>query len=73
VNVCEEYGVSRSFRRGSDAHAINQEVDPVDIERNNWWRSVEHAKGRAPRLRMIHHYSDLRQLLKALLRYSKPL
>ena len=73
VNVCEEYGVSRSFRRGSDAHAINQEVDPVDIERNNRWRSVEQAKGRAPRLRMIHHYSDLRQLLKALLRYSRPL
>jgi hypothetical protein len=73
VNVFDEFGVSRSFRRGSDAHAINQGVDPVDIERNNRWRSIEQAKGRAPQLRMIHHYSDLRQLLKALLRYSAPL
>jgi hypothetical protein len=73
VNVFDEFGVSRSFRRGSDAHAINQGVDPVDIERNNRWRSIEQAKGRAPQLRMIHHYSDLRQLLKALLRYSSPL
>jgi hypothetical protein len=67
VNVCEEYRVSRSFQHGSDAHAINQEVDPVDIKENNRWRSVEQAKGRAPCLRMIHHYSDLRQLLKVLL------
>jgi hypothetical protein len=73
VNVFDEFGVSRSFRRGSDAHAINQGVDSVDIERNNRWRSVEQAKGRAPRLRMIHHYSDMRQILKALLRYSAPL
>jgi hypothetical protein len=73
VNVFEEYGVSRSFRRGSDAHAINQGVDAHDIERNNRWRTVEQAKGRAPQLRMIHHYSDVRQLLQALLRYSAPL
>ena len=33
MNICEEYGVGRSFQCGSDAHAINQEVDPgVDIE-----------------------------------------
>jgi hypothetical protein len=73
VNVFEEYGVSRSFRRGSDAHAINQGVNAHDIERNNRWRTVEQAKGRAPQLRMIHHYSDVRQLLQALLRYSAPL
>lgn len=73
VNVFEEFGVNRSFRRGSDAHAINQGVSKDDIERNNRWRSVENAKGRAPRLRMIHHYSDLRQLLPSLLRYSEPL
>jgi hypothetical protein len=73
VNVWEEFGVSRSFRRGSDAHAINQGVSTSDIERNNRWRSVENAKGKVARLRMIHHYSDMRQLLKALLRYSSPL
>ena len=73
VNVFEEYGVSRSFRRGSDAHALNQNVSTADIEINNRWRSVDNAGGKAPRLRMIHHYADLKQLLKARLRYSAPL
>jgi hypothetical protein len=73
VNVFDEYGVSRSFRRGSDAHALNQGVSVADIEINNRWRSIDNAGGKAPRLRMIHHYSDLKQLLKARLRYSGPL
>lgn len=73
VNVFEEFGVSRSFRRGSDTHAINQGVDKMDIERNNRWRSEERANGRAVKLRMIHHYSEVQQLLPALLRYSRQL
>jgi hypothetical protein len=73
VNVFEEFGVSRSFRRGSDAHAINQGVSTSDIERNNRWRSVESAGPKQAHLRMIHHYSDARHIIKALLRYSAPL
>lgn len=73
VCVVEEYGVSRSFRRGSDTHAQNQGVSVVDIERNNRWRSLENAAGKSVKLRMIHHYSELSQMLKSLLRYSAPL
>ena len=73
VRVYDEFGVSRSFRRGSDAHALNQEVSSIDIEINNRWRSIDNAGGKAPRLRMIHHYSELRALLKSRLRYSASL
>ena len=73
VNVFDDYGVSRSFRRGSDAHALNVKVAPIDIEINNRWRSIDSAGGKAPRLRMIHHYADLKLLLEARLRYSGPL
>lgn len=73
VNVLEEYGVSRSFRRGSDTHAQNQGVSISDIERNNRWRSVEHAGSKKVVLRMVHHYEDVSQMLKSLLRYSEPL
>jgi hypothetical protein len=73
VNVFEEFGVSHSFRRGSDTHAVNQNVPTADIERNNRWRTVEQARGKQPRLRMIHHYSEVGNLLKALLRYSESL
>jgi hypothetical protein len=73
VNVLEEYGVSRSFRRGSDTHALNQGVSITDIERNNRWRSVEHAGSKQVVLRMVHHYEEVSQMLKSLLRYSEPL
>ena len=73
VNVLEEYGVSRSFRRGSDTHAQNQGVSIFDIERNNRWRSVEHAGSKKVVLRMVHHYEEVSQMLKSLLRYSGPL
>jgi hypothetical protein len=73
INVYEDYGVSRSFRRGSNTHAVNQNVTTMDIERNNRWRSMENAGSRQARARMIHHYTDVLQLLKALLRYSAPL
>ena len=73
VDVFDEYGLSRSFRRGSDTHAINCMVDTADIERNNRWRSVESSKAKQPKLRMIHHYTEVSLLLPSLLRYSKAL
>lgn len=73
ICVIEEYGVSRSFRRGSDTHAQNQGVSIADIERNNRWRSVEHAGSKKVVLRMVHHYEEVSQMLKSLLRYSEPL
>ena len=73
VNVMDEYGVSRSFRRGSDTHALNQGVAIADIERNNRWRSVENAGSKRVALRMVHHYEDVLLMLKSLLKYSEPL
>jgi hypothetical protein len=73
TKVFEEFGVSRSFRRGSNTHAVNQNVSKLDIEINNRWRSMENAGSRFARAQMIHHYSSLLQLLKARLRYSAPL
>jgi hypothetical protein len=73
INVMDEYGVSRSFRRGSDTHALNQGVAISDIERNNRWRSVENAGSKQVVLRMVHHYEDVSLMLKSLLRYSGPL
>ena len=73
VNVFEDFGVSRSFRRGSDTQALIQGVSVVDIERNNRWRSVESAGSKRVVLRMIHHYEDLSLMLESLLSYSAPL
>jgi hypothetical protein len=73
VDVYEAYGVSRSFRRGSTTRAQNRKVDEMDIVRNNRWRTEERAKGMQPRLQMMHHYTDVKQSLESLLRYSAAL
>jgi hypothetical protein len=73
VDVFERYGVSRSFRRGSNTHAINQGVSKSDIDHNNRWSVVERANGMAPKLGMQQHYADVLQMLPTLLRYSSAL
>ena len=73
VDVFEEYGISRSFRRGSNTHATNQGVSKNDRELMNRWRNVENSKGKKARLAMADHYADIRQLVPSLLRYSASL
>jgi hypothetical protein len=70
VNVYEEYGISRSFRRGATTQARNQKVPENDINIVNRWRQVEGAQGRKPKLNMQDHYSEIRQMVPSLLRFS---
>ena len=70
VNVYEDFGVSRSFRRGSTSEARSREVDDREVDLTNRWRNHENAKGRKPRRAMRDHYSDSEILVPGLLRYS---
>ncbi len=73
VQVLEEYGLSRSFRRGATSVARARGVDPADVDAANRWRTFEDAKGCRPRLAMRDHYSDIRLIIPALLRFSEQL
>lgn len=73
VQVLEEYGLSRSFRRGATSEARARGVDPDDIDLTNRWRNFESARGRRPRMSMRDHYSDIRLLIPALVRFSQSL
>jgi hypothetical protein len=73
VNVYDDYGVSRSFRRGSCSEARARGVDDRDVDCTNRWRNHENARGRKPRRAMRDHYSDIEILVPALLRYSMAL
>lgn len=72
-NVFEEYGMSRSFRRGSDSRALAAGVDGDTIDLINRWRKSEQAKGRRAHLKMNAHYADIRLLLERFLIYSQSL
>ncbi len=73
VNVYEDYGIARSFRRGATTQARNKKVDENYINAMNRLRAAEGAKGRRPRMRMQDHYSDIWQMVPALLRFSSAL
>ena len=73
VDVPEEYGISRSFRRGATTHARNAYVSKADIKAANRWRDLENAQGRQINQPMMDHYSEIRQMLPTLLRFSKAL
>ncbi len=71
VLVLEEYGLNRSFRRGATSEARARGTDKEDVDLANRWRTFEGAKGRRPRMAMRDHYSDIRLLIPALLRFSE--
>ena len=73
VNVRDEYGVYRSLCRGSTTRAINRNVSESDIVRNNRWRKVEAAGGKYSGFNMMDHYTEIKQALPSLLRYSSAL
>ena len=73
IDVHEEYGVSRSFRGGSNSEAQNRGLWEADIERNNRWRKVDRAGARKVKLRMRDHYTDILVALEIFLRYSQAL
>ena len=73
IDVEEEYGISRSLRKGSNTTATNNKVSRPDREAQNRWRSVEAAKARAPTFRMSDHYLEVAQIVETLLRYSRAL
>jgi hypothetical protein len=73
VLVTEEYGMSRSWRRGFTSQALAQDLEEKDINRNNRWRTKENAKGKGSALTMIEHYADVRLIVRRLIRCSAAL
>jgi hypothetical protein len=73
VNIEEDFGISRSCRRGSSTEAANQAVPKEIIEMICRWRKIEKAQGRAPNLGMREHYMEVSQALETYLQYSRPL
>ena len=68
--IKDKYNVFRSFRRGSDTQAMNEEVSADDANCVNRWKAKVKAKNKQPNLSMHHKYADLSMLLGPFLRYT---
>jgi hypothetical protein len=65
------YLVFRSFRRGSDSHALSEDVSELDVNVVNWWAKKEKAKGKKIALKnMMGYYAQLDIMLNCFLRYT---
>ncbi len=70
-DITEEYGVSRSFRRGATSEAVNAGAPPHVVDANNRWRKFNQAGASRPSITMREHYTDVRLTLNHRLRFSK--
>ena len=59
MNDHEEYGLSRSLRKGSTSEAINRVVSDSEVDRSNRSRKEERAGSHKAKLRMRNHCSEV--------------
>jgi hypothetical protein len=70
VDVSEELGIYRLFRRGATSEATNWKISAEVIDANNRWRKVKQAEGRQAGLNMRDHYTDVRLIVDLLVEFS---
>jgi hypothetical protein len=73
INLYEEVGLARSFRRGSNSQAQNRQVPPDVINWINRWRAEERAKGKVTASSMRVLYAETKLMLDTYLQYSSSL
>ena len=64
INVQEEHGLLRSFRRDSNSEALNGGVNEAAIDRNSWWKKEDNIGARKDKLQMRDHYTKVLVSLK---------
>jgi hypothetical protein len=73
VEVEEDYGVSRSFRRGGTSTAVNNGAPSDVVELNGRWRRDHQSGASRPNITIREHYTDVRLTLNPLLEFSRHL
>ena len=74
IDILEDYGLARSFRRGATTQAQNKGVSEPDINWISRW-GKEDKNGSTPYFQgnMRVHYSDQKQMAATFLRFSRAL
>ena len=73
VEVEEEFGMQRSFRRGFTTECKNQKIGKDDLNAQCRWRSEREAQGNTVQRAMHDHYADYRLMKDVKLRPSQAL
>ena len=71
LEVREEYGVFRSFRRGATTEASNMRLRKPTIDLNNSWRKQEASRGKHVTADMLIYYTEIMLAKTARLEFSR--
>ena len=70
ADIEDQYSVFRSFRRGSDSHAIAMKIPEADIKVVNRWAKKEAAGTCKMSMDMPQAYAEIHILLPSFMRYT---
>ena len=73
LNIPEDFGIYRSFRRGSTTEATDQNISEFTIKLVNRWERYERARGRLPNMGIMEHYLEVSGLVRKILSFSASL
>ena len=73
LNIPEDFGIYRSFRRGATTEATDQNISEFTIKLVNRWERYERARGRLPNMGIMEHYLEVSGLVRKILSFSASL
>jgi hypothetical protein len=73
LNIPEDFGIYRSFRRGSTTEAADQDISEFTIKLVNRWERYERSRGRLPNMGIMEHYLEISGLIRKILSFSASL
>ena len=73
LSISEDFGVYRSFRRGSATEAADQDISEFTIKLVNRWERYERVRGRLPNMGIMEHYLEITGLVRKILSFSASL
>ena len=74
LSISEDFGVYRSFRRGSATEAADQDISEFTIKLVNRWERYERVRGRLPNMGIMeHYYLEITGLVRKILSFSASL
>ena len=73
LNIPKDFGIYRSFRRGSMTDAADQGISEFTIKLVNRWERYERSRGRLPNMGIMEHYLEIFGLIRRILSFSSSL
>ena len=70
LTISEDFGVYRSFRRGSATEAADRDISEFTIKLVNRWERYKRVRGRLPNMGIMENYLEITGLVRRIPSFS---